>query len=207
MALDTFGGLKTAVATWLNRSDLTSYIPDFVRLAEQRMNYGSEGALQSPPLRIPAMTTTTTGTISGGTIAFPTLFLEPQAVVAYNGTSSWPLEYLAPDRYFSMADSTGLPSFYTYRNNAIYVVGTGAASYRIDYYQAFSSLSADADTNWVLTNAPSLYLYGTLIESAPFLGNDNRVNSWLSLFNAALSAVNRSTKYQGGGALTARVVQ
>ena len=50
MALDTYGGLKTAVGVWLNRADLTSYIPDFIKLAEQRINYGADGQYPSTPL-------------------------------------------------------------------------------------------------------------------------------------------------------------
>jgi hypothetical protein len=37
MALSTYAELKASVADWLNRSDLTSAITDFVSLAESQM--------------------------------------------------------------------------------------------------------------------------------------------------------------------------
>jgi len=38
MAISTFAELKTAAANWLDRSDLTDRIPEFIALAEARFN-------------------------------------------------------------------------------------------------------------------------------------------------------------------------
>lgn len=38
MSIETYGELKTAVADWSHRSDLTARIPDFIRLAENDFN-------------------------------------------------------------------------------------------------------------------------------------------------------------------------
>ena len=38
MAITTYAELKTAIANWLNREDLTSVIPDFISLAEADFN-------------------------------------------------------------------------------------------------------------------------------------------------------------------------
>lgn len=206
MSIATYGELKTAVASWLNRADLTSYIPDLIRLGEQRIFYGADTPLSSAPLRIPAMQTRATGTITSSAIAFPTRFLEPIRIVGSSGGSDWSLQYVAPERYSEHSNSSGVPTVYTYLNNQIETSGTGAGSYILDYYQAFASLSADSDTNWLLTNAPGVYLYAALVESAPFLGDDTRLNTWLAGMKSAISAVNRSTKTQGGGSLATRVV-
>ena len=207
MSLDTFGGLKSAVATWLNRADLTGYIPDFVRLAEQRINYGGDGMFPSTPLRIPAMQVAATGTITSAAIAFPTRFLEPIRVGATSGGSTWSLLYVAPERYSEASSSSAVPTVYTYLENSIKVAGTGAANYTLDYYQAFASLSSDANTNWLLSNAPGVYLYATLLEAAPFLGDDPKLAQWAAMLNSSISAVNRATKYQGGASLATRVVR
>lgn len=207
MSINTYGTLKTAVATWLNRADLTSYIPDLITLAEQRINYGSDGQYLSQPLRVPAMQARATGTITSGAISYPTRFLEPIRLVVASGGTSWTLDYVAPPTFTTSANSSGLPSYYTLLNNQIETAGTGTADYTLDYYQAFSSLSADADTNWLLTNAPGIYLYATLIEAAPFLGDSQTMQTWLTMLNSSIAAVNRSTKYQGGGSLVSRVVR
>jgi hypothetical protein len=205
MSLATYGDLKTAVATWLNRSDLTAYVPDLIRLGEQRMFYGGEAPLMTPPLRIPAMQAQETGTITASSIAFPTRFLEPIRLVASSGGESWALQYAAPERFTETANSAAVPSSYTYLANAIKVAGTGAASYTLDYYQAFASLSADADTNWVLTNAPGIYLYASLIEAGPFLKDDGILQRWAGMLSTSIAAVNRATRMQGGGALAVRL--
>lgn len=207
MAITNYGELKTAVASWLNRADLTAYIPDFIRLAEQRISYGSEDPWPTVPLRIPAMQTQETGSITNSSIAFPTRFLEPIRLAASSGGFSWSLGYVSPERFSELESSASTPTKYTYLNNAIKTAGTGAASYTLDYYQAFASLSADLDTNWVLTNAPGIYLYAALIESAPFLGDTPTLVGWLAALRSSIAAVNQSTKRQGGGSLAAQVVQ
>jgi serine/threonine protein kinase len=207
MALDTYGGLKTSVATWLNRPDLTSYIPDFIKLAEQRINYGGDGDFLSSPLRIPAMQTQATGTITSSVISFPTRFLEPIKITATSGSVSWSLVYVSPERFTELTNNASVPTSYTYLNNTIQTAGTGAASYAIDYYQAFASLSADADTNWVLANTPGIYLYAALVEAAPFLGDDPKLQLWSSMLNSSINAANRATKYQGGASLATRIVK
>ena len=207
MSISDYGQLKTAVATWLNRSDLSSYIPDFITLAASRIHYGSDGQFPSMPLRIPAMQAQATGTITASTIAFPTRFLEPIRLAASSGSTSWSLTYTPPERFSEASNGTGTPSAYTYLNNSIQTAGTGAATYTLDYYQAFAAFAADADTDWLLANAPQIYLYAALLESAPFLGDIPKLTIWASLLNASISSLNRSTKYQGGGALVTRVVR
>ena len=207
MSLDTYGGLKTAIGTWLNRPDLTSYIPDFIKLAEQRLFYGGDMPFQSEPLRIPAMQTQETGSITSSTISFPTGFLEPIRVATSSGGTTWSLGYVAPERFSELSSSASLPAVYTYLNNSIQTAGTGSATYVLDYYKAFTSLSADADTNWALSNIPGVYLYASLLESAPFLGDDPKLQLWSSMLNSSINAANRSTKYQGGGSLATRVVR
>jgi hypothetical protein len=46
------------------------------------------------------------------------------------------------------------------------------------YYKSFDALSDSTQTNWLILNAPDLYLYGTLLQAEPFLMNDERVPLW-----------------------------
>jgi hypothetical protein len=199
MTINTYGTLKTAVASYLNRSDLTSNIPDFITLGSRRIWYGGAAPYESEPLRIPAMQAQDTGSISGGYIAFPTRFVEPIRVAATVGGSTWSLNYVSPDGFEGKFDNAVLPDVYTYLNNAIYTAVTTAASYTLDYYKAFAAFSADADTNWIIDNAPDLYLYSALVEAAPFLADDPRINLWFGLYRSSVVSLNRSTKRQGSG--------
>ena len=50
--------------------------------------------------------------------------------------------------------------------------------YSMTYYKSFDALADNAQTNWLILNAPDLYLYGTLLQAEPFLMNDERVPLW-----------------------------
>lgn len=199
MTINTYGTLKTAVASYLNRSDLTSYIPDFITLGSRRIWYGGSAPYESEPLRIPAMQAQDTGSVSDGYIAFPTRFLEPIRVAATVGGSTWSLNYISPDGFEGMFDNAVTPDVYTYLNNAIYTAVATSESYTLDYYKAFAAFSADADTNWIIDNAPDLYLYSALVEAAPFLADDPRISLWFGLYRSSVVSLNRSTKKQGSG--------
>lgn len=203
MSIATFGDLKTAVANYLNRSDLTSYIPDFIRLGERRIFYGGDNPYPTPPVRIPAMQNRATGSLSGvpsSSISFPTGFLEVIRIRASDGNKYWTLDYAPPNRLTEGENDTDVPSHYTFLNNEIEISGSGSASYTLDYYKAFTSLTNDTDTNWLLTNAPDAYLFAALTESSSFI-NDERLPAWFGFYKSIVSSLNRSAAGKAGGSL------
>jgi hypothetical protein len=204
MSISTYGELKTAVGSYLNRSDLTSYIPDFIRLGERRISYGSDAPNPSVPLRIPAMQNQSTGTITNSSISFPTGFLEVIRLKAVSGTNYWTLDYAPPNRFTEVENSSGLPTVYTFINNSIQTAGTGSASYVLDYYKSFTALASDADTNWLLANAPDTYLFAALLESAPFISDLEMINVWAGMYKSTISSLNRSTMKPAGGSMLVR---
>lgn len=205
MSIANYGQLKTAVASYLNRSDLTSYIPDFIKLSESRMYYGGEEPYRCEPLRIPAMQATDEGAVAAGAVIdFPIKFIEMIRLVLVNGGTSTTLLYSAPDTFTALANRSGLPTAFTYLTQGIATDTPQGATYLLDYYQAFDEFSLDADTNWLLTYAPGIYLYGALLESAPFMGDANQIQIWFGLYKSAVAALNRSTKRSGP--LATRVV-
>ena len=202
-----YGTLKSTIATWLNRSDLTTYIPDFVRFAEQRIHYGGADPYKSPPLRIPAMQVRTTGTISSGRIDLPENMVEIQRISVSVGGVNGELNYVSPQAYAELSNSQATPTVYTFADNAILTAGTGSADYTLDYYEKFTGLLVDTDTNWLLTNAPTVYLYGALVETAPFLYDDPRFQMWIGMYRSAVAALNRSALRPAAGSLAVRVVK
>ena len=85
MAIGTFGELKTAIANFLARSDLTDRIPEFISLAEARM--GRELSTRSQEKR-------STATVSGGDafVSLPT-DLRSVRLVKLNSSPTEVLEY------------------------------------------------------------------------------------------------------------------
>ena len=52
------------------------------------------------------------------------------------------------------------------------------------YWRKINNLSATITTNWLLDEAPDIYLYGCLLESAPYLKDDERLGTWMSLYES-----------------------
>ena len=92
------------------------------------------------------------------------------------------LAYITPEiMYRIRAGSTsGKPNAYTIVGDNILFGPTpdDAYTYSITYYKSFDALSDSTATNWLILNAPDLYLYGTLLQAEPFLMNDERVPLW-----------------------------
>jgi hypothetical protein len=71
------------------------------------------------------------------------------------------------------------------------LVPTPDASYTVEltYYSKIPALSDSNTTNWLLTNSPDVYLYGSLLEAAPYLDDDNKLQVWGSLLEQSLNAL------------------
>jgi hypothetical protein len=87
VSLATFSDLKTSVANYLNRDDLTTVIPDFITLTENRLNRD----LRVRTNLIRAETTTTANTAFYN---LPNDLIELRNITYDTTTSSYALEYL-----------------------------------------------------------------------------------------------------------------
>lgn len=179
MALATYSDLRSAVADWLARTDLTDRIVDFITLAEARINR---------ELRCREMVTEASGTTDVQDITIPSDFVETVKLVLDTATDE-PLEYRpVEDSELRVAGSTsGQPLMFSVLGQSIrlYPSPDGEYTYTLHYYAKVTSLSDDHPTNWLLTKAPDLYLFGALVEASPFLLDDARVGLWESKFQAA----------------------
>jgi hypothetical protein len=199
MAINTYATLQTAVANWLDRSDLTDRIPEFIALAEARMNR---------TLRLALMLNVDQTTLGGATAlvagtrdyALPSGYL--QMLDFHLRTSPiTTLSYLTPENMNRMwaGSQGGEPLAYTiFSDNAsgtpIKSVRLGPApdsayDYSIMFYKKIDALSVTNTTEAMLTDNPDVYLYGALLEAEPFLMNDQRVQLWATAFQEALRAL------------------
>lgn len=206
MAITNFGELKTAVASWLERDDLTNRIPEFIALAEDRIR-------QNKKLRLRAMETSSDLTISSQTTALPTRFVEARRLYL-DGSPKRRVEFLTPENFWirHLANQTGLPKFFTVEGDDLVVGPAPDQSYtgKMLYWQSFAPLSSDSDTNWILSNARGLLLYGALIEAAPFLEDDARTLTWATLFDDLVDKVheaNKRDRHSGAPIMTRSDVQ
>jgi hypothetical protein len=62
-------------------------------------------------------------------------------------------------------------------------------------------LSAANESNWLLAFAPDAYLYGVLMEAAPYLADDDRIGVWAAGVQSAfadLNALNDTAEFNAG---------
>lgn len=178
MALATYGDLKSSVASWLNRSDLTTQIVDFIAIAEQRIRQD---------VRVRAMEASATGSLSATTLAFPTRLAEIKRVVL-NG---YQLDYLPPESFSVVADTD--TSHYTTKGEVIHFQ-KASGDYIVEYLQWFAPFSDNADTNWLLTNHPAVYLYAALAEAAVWLRDRQDIEIFATRYQAEIARIRASDR-------------
>jgi hypothetical protein len=116
--------------------------------------------------------TTATGTLTAGNAAVTipndfNHFLEPNALVVEQSNVRYPLVKVSPLQYDSMYSAgTGLPRFYTYRNQGIqlYYLPDQAYTYYLYYNKTYADLVNDGDSNDFTNYAERLIEYRTLAE-------------------------------------------
>lgn len=183
MSLANYGDLKTSIAGWLKRSDLTAIIPDFVTLAQARV---------ARDLRLRRQIVSADLTLTAGVqgVNLPDDWLEFENVTL-NGDPPRQLTYVNIEHLDSRYPSsyTGKPAVYTLEGNQILFGPTPDIGYTagVFYYSKFAAFSADSDTNWLLTNHPSIYLFASLAEAEPWMMNDNRAGMWEAKYNKEMN--------------------
>jgi len=186
MAISNFAELKTATANWLDRSDLTDRIPEFISLAEARFNR---------ILRIRDMETVSTAisTVAGTReYSLPTGFVQMKEFHLSTDPIT-PLSYITPEMMSRMwaGSSKAKPQVFTIIADNVRLGPNPDAVYTTSmlYYKKFTALSASNTTSDMLTNNPDVYLYGTLLEAEPFIMNDERVALWATAFKQAIDDI------------------
>lgn len=201
MALSTYSELKASVADWLNRSDLTTTIPDFISLAEAQVER---------KLRTRQMMSRATATIDTEYGAVPSDFLEVKSLKLQTNPVT-PLQFEtidSLDNLQSQYPSSGKPRYFSIVGGQIRTVPVPDSSYdtELTYYAKLTKLSDSVTTNWLLTAAPDVYLYGALLQAAPYLKDDARITVWATMYTSAMEdlQVADDRGATSGGALIAR---
>lgn len=198
--ISSYNDLTARVAMWLDRDDLTPYMQTFVGMNEPFLNR---------TLRTPEMEAVAYPAFSGdNTFPLPADCLAVRNVVM-NGR---PLDAYGPAQ---LAETFGGPAGYTQGLPAAYAVsgsgvtiapaGVGNGVVTLTYWQRIPALTSAAPTNWLLTQHPDVYLYGTLAQAEAYVENPERAAQWASLFNGAVEQIiSAAGKARYGGPVRAR---
>ena len=192
MALTTYTELKASIADFLNRDDLTTVIPDFITLAESQINRD---------VRHWKMEARSSGQQSSGDeyMQIPTDWVETIRL-HLTGTGTSVVNLISRDAMADKRerneDTSGTPIYYTHADAQFQLYPTPSAetNFELLYYQKTTALSGSNADNWLLTEAPDVYLYGALIHSAPYLAEDERVAIWAQMYSAAVARLNEASE-------------
>ncbi len=192
MALSTYTELRATIADYLARSDLTTAIPDYIRLCEAKLNRD----LKCRQMETRSTTVTDAGDDEPEFISLPSDFQAMRRIRLSSVTGKPRLQYLSgaqADEYrYGRANTTGQPMYFTIMGDEIELLPTPALEYTIEMvYRKYIPALATNETNWLLTLAPDVYLYGALMEAAPYLHEDERIQTWSQGFNGVIDELNR----------------
>jgi hypothetical protein len=184
--ISNYTTLQTAIADYLNRSDLTTFLPNFTQACESKLY---------KVLRIRGMETALNVTIASGVAVVPAdyvntspvRFLDRQPAEAIYGR-------------FPVREGAGIPDMIA-REAENFIFGPYPGGYVIKgiYYKRFPALSGSNLTNWFTTNAPDVLLYGSLLEAEAFIIGDPRIPIWREAFVSCIKIIQDEDRREGGG--------
>jgi len=186
-AFTTYTDLQSTLADYLARTDLTTQIPTFITLAENRLR---RDLRIRPMLKV----VTTLTAASDPTVAIPTDFLEMRDL-HIESSPIQTLVYQNPSNFYrntkaSTADS-GAPKFYTVMGSEFQFAPIPDSAYTLKmvYYAYPAYLSSSNSSNIFLASCPDLLLYAALGEAEPYLMNDARIATWAQLYDRGLNSL------------------
>lgn len=190
-----FDSLQTAVVEYLARegdTTLVARVPTFIQLFEAKMNRD----LLVPQMEKRSTSTVDTGSAEPEFISLPSDF-QTMRTVRLNGVTGKPrLQFMTPpqidDYRFRTDNVPGQPVYFSIFGDELELAPTPNEAYSLEMiYRANIAPLSDANTsNWLLLKAPDLYLYGTLLESAPYMKEDARIATWAAGYSMALDGLN-----------------
>lgn len=182
-----YTGLQAAIATYMHRTDLGAFIPTAIQLAE-----GGLFRELSPPETEEIVA----GVTVGGYAVLPADFGTLQKLTVTTGGVTRDLKYIALANVSAEADSA--PGYYTFEAGKLRIYGTSDGQpYAVHYLPGMVALSDTNTSNWLLANAPDLYLYASCLECAKYIRDDQEGIKLQTLVTAMTDSVRRLSERKG----------
>lgn len=197
MSLSTYSELLEDVTDTLDRDDIETRFPRWVRLVESRLNR----LLEDPDMEVVSNLVA-----AGVATALPADFGSMVAISDGEGRPLLPMgpvEFAGVDRTIS-----GTPIYYTIEDNAIsFAPANATANIRLVYRRTIPALTEDNATNWLLDRAPDVYFYGILLQANAWDVSTEQAAGWKGLFDEAIDELRTdgSRRKWGAGPLAPRI--
>ena len=143
MALTTYQDIQDTLKKYLwDRTDISGLVPDFIVMAESRMN---------STLRLSAMEASTSITLTSGSGSLPSDYLAWRAVNDQGNpvrALSWAEPDWAEDHYIAQTAAT-LSSHFTIVGSTLRTLAPSSTNVTLKYYQKIPALASNTTGNWV----------------------------------------------------------
>lgn len=181
----TYSELKTNIASFLNRSDLTSQLDLFIDQAEAEINRR---------VRTKDMVKRANAVLEQQYLTLPSDWQEAINVEITSNDFSpvFQQSIESLDVYRKSVDnSSGQPIYFAIVDDTLEFAPTPDQNYDIQltYYAKPTPLSDSNTSNFISNDHPDVYLYGALKHASIFLMEDDRVNLFNDLFEKALEEI------------------
>lgn len=184
MALSNYTELQASIATRMERSDLTAQIPDFITLAEAKLNRRTD-------LRLANSTQSLTLASGASTIALPSGFVEPVELWLVTSLGREKLRFKAPGSLITYT-TAGEPLAWTIDGANIRFDRPADAAYSIEFrMRGRYALSDASPTNDLLTDHPDAYVYAVMQEAERFMLNTTEADKYAMMLEGVLEEVKR----------------
>jgi len=190
MPFSNYDQLVKEVIDYSHRGDLGTKIEGFIKLAENAM-YSNDKEV----LTVRSMETTTSEALTGSEFDLPVGFESARSVRILTGGGNGYLKFQAPQQMRPIV-STGMPNFFTILGSKLKLDRAPDSGYTLEitYYKKADPLSKDNLTNDVLTEHPSIYLYGSLAQLSAYTLDTEQQIKYSQMFIDAIRGANKADK-------------
>lgn len=160
MSLDNYNNLKASIRRQSTRTDMKDDdIDDFIAMAEAEMYSNA-----TTPIRFRDMESRQTATLSTSSrfLALPSNFLQMRRLKLNLSGGDTDVKFMAPDQ-LNLRGTSGVPRFYSVTSQLEFDrVPDSAYTAEMQLYIKLTALSTANTTNAILTQFPTVYLFGSL---------------------------------------------
>jgi hypothetical protein len=186
MSLANYSDLQGAISDWVARGDvLEPRLPDFIALTESRIQ-------QELDVTDSEATETITPVADQASYPLPSDYKTMRSVQVDGTPMPHPLAYRTPTQFTAENTQSGETDIYTIKGLNIIIgptPGGNSPVFYLDYIARFVPLSDNNTTNWILTNFPDVYLFGSLAEASAYDRNVQAEQKWWGRFTSAIASV------------------
>ncbi len=179
----TYAELKTQIEGYLNRSDLTSVLDDFIKYTEAECNR---------KLRHKDMMKRSTAIADNQYMQLPGDWLGAINVDLQGTNPTVSLKQISlesmDDYRTANGDPTGQPVFFAIDGDTLELAPTPVTpvTLQLVYYAEIPGLSSTNTENFLSRTAPDVYLYGALKHASIYLMEDDRISLFVQYFEKAI---------------------